>query len=138
MDEAERHFRETIGTLPESVALLRRHAPELFAGYAATRARLYRTPREGGHLDLAAKELVFTVLDVAAGHVEGAKAHALAGLAAGLTQGQIMEALEICILVLGHHTWAKTGAAVMRHLEEHGEEHASAAPGQALSKEGSK
>lgn len=117
-DEAERHFQETIGALPESVASLRRHAPELFASYAATRARLYRAPRDGGHLDLTAKELVFTVLDVAAGHVEGAKAHAAAGLAAGLTAAQIMEALEICILVNGHHTWANAGAAVMRHVEE--------------------
>ena len=115
-DDAERHFQDTIGALPESVALLRRHAPELFASYAATRARLYRPPPAGA-LDLAAKELVFIVLDVAAGHVEGAKAHASAGLAAGLRPAQIMEALEICILIHGHHTWANAGAAVMRHVD---------------------
>lgn len=117
MDEAERHFQETSGAVPESVAVLRRHAPELFKSYAETRARLYKPPPEG-QLDLAAKELVFIVLDVVAGHVDGARAHAGAGIAAGLTPGQIMEALEICILVHGHHTWAKAGMAVMRHVEQ--------------------
>lgn len=116
MDEADRHFQETIGTLPESVAVLRRMAPEAMRAYAETRARLYRPPPEG-HLPIASKELVFIVLDVVAGHVEGACAHAAAGLAAGLTPAQIMEALEICILIHGHHTWATAGMTVMLHVE---------------------
>ncbi len=110
------HFQATIGSLPESVALLQRHAPEFFASYAAQRAHLYRPPPEG-HLPLASKELVFIVLDVVAGHEDGACAHAGAGLAAGLTPGQIMEAIGIAILIHGHHIWAKTGAAVMRHVD---------------------
>ena len=116
MDEAERHFQDTVGALPDSVAVLRRHAPALFRSYAETRARLYRPPPDG-HLEVAAKELVFIVLDVVAGHVDGARAHAAAGLAAGLTPEQIMEALEICILIHGHHTWARAGMAVMQHVE---------------------
>lgn len=116
MDDAERHFQDTIGVVPESVAVLRRHAPDLFRSYAQTRARLYQPPPDG-QLELVAKELVFIVLDVVAGHVDGARAHAAAGIAAGLTPGQIMEALEICILVHGHHTWAKAGMAVMQHVE---------------------
>ncbi|WP_372620745.1 carboxymuconolactone decarboxylase family protein [Falsiroseomonas sp.] len=117
MSEAEDHFGTTIGALPDSVALLRRHAPEVFAAYLAAREAVYRPP-PGGHLDLACKELVFIVLDVAAGHVEGAVAHAEAGLRAGLTPGQIMEALSIAILIHGHQCWAKAGATVMRRVEE--------------------
>ncbi len=116
-DDATAHFEATIGAVPDSVALLRRHAPELFEHYAAQRALVYRPPPHG-HLDLAAKELVFIVLDVVAGHIDGARAHAAAGLAAGLTPGQIMEALSIAILVHGHHVWAGAGAAVMRHVEQ--------------------
>lgn len=116
MTSTEEHFGGTIGGVPESVALLRRHAPETFAAYLAQREAVYRAPPEG-HLDLAAKELVFIVLDVVAGHVEGALAHAEAGLRAGLTQGQIMEALSIAILIHGHQCWAKAGAAVMRRVE---------------------
>lgn len=115
-EDAAAHFRATTGDIPESAALLRRHAPELFEHYVAQRALAYRPPPEG-HLDLASKELVFIVLDVVAGHVEGARAHAAAGLAAGLTSGQIMEALGIAILVHGHHVWAGAGAAVMRDVE---------------------
>ncbi len=117
MSGGEAHFGATIGALPESVALLRRHAPETFAAYLAQREAVYRAPPEG-HLDLAAKELVFIVLDVVAGHVEGALAHAEAGLRAGLTPGQVMEALSIAILIHGHQCWAKAGAAVMRRVEE--------------------
>lgn len=112
----EDHFQTTIGTMPDSVALLRRHAPEAFAAYLMAREAAYREP-PAGHLPLASKELVFIVLDVVAGHVEGALAHAEAGLRAGLTPGQIMEALSIAILVNGHHCWAGAGAAVMRHVE---------------------
>jgi AhpD family alkylhydroperoxidase len=117
MDEAERHFDDTIGQVPDSVALLQRHAPEAFAAYLAAREAAYRPPPEG-HLPLSQKELVFIVLDVAAGHVEGAVAHAEAGLRAGLTPGQIMEALSIAILIHGHQCWARTGAAVMKRVEE--------------------
>ena len=116
MTEIDAHFEATIGTVPQSVALLARHAPAAFAAYHAAREAAYRLPPEG-HLSLASKELVFIVLDVAAGHVEGALAHAEAGLRAGLTAGQIMEALSIAILVHGHQCWARTGAAVMRHVE---------------------
>ncbi|MBU8539582.1 carboxymuconolactone decarboxylase family protein [Falsiroseomonas tokyonensis] len=114
-DKAE-HFEATLGAVPESVALLRRHAPEAFAAYVMAREAAYRLPPEG-HLPLASKELVFIVLDVAAGHVEGAVAHAEAGLRAGLTPGQIMEALGIAILIHGHQCWARAGAAVMRRVE---------------------
>ena len=116
MDDADQHFQATIGALPESVAVLRRMSPSAMRDYAETRARLYRPPPEG-HLPVASKELVFIVLDVVAGHVDGACAHAAAALAAGLSPAQIMEALEICILIHGHHTWARAGMAVMLHVE---------------------
>lgn len=114
---ADAHFKATIGAVPESVALLARHAPEGFAAYLKAREAVYRVPPQG-HLELAQKELVFIVLDVAAGHVEGAVAHAEAGLRAGLTAGQIMEALQIAILIHGHQCWARAGAAVMKRVEE--------------------
>ncbi|MGG5809267.1 carboxymuconolactone decarboxylase family protein [Falsiroseomonas sp. CW058] len=117
MADATTHFGGTIGGVPDSVALLQRHAPDAFAAYLAAREAAYRPPPEG-HLPVAQKELVFIVLDVAAGHVEGALAHAEAGLRAGLTAGQIMEALSIAILVHGHQCWARAGAAVMRRVEE--------------------
>lgn len=117
MEDPAAHFEATIGALPDSVALLRRHAPEAFAAYLAAREAAYRLPPVG-HLPRASKELVFIVLDVAAGHVEGAVAHAEAGLRAGLTPGQIMEALSIAILIHGHQCWARAGAAVMRHVEQ--------------------
>ncbi len=117
MTEADEHFGATLGGVPDSVALLRRHAPEAFAAYLSAREAAYRLPPEG-HLPLASKELVFVVLDVVAEHVEGAVAHAEAGLRAGLTPGQIMEALSIAILVHDHQCWAKAGAAVMKRVEE--------------------
>lgn len=129
MTDAAKHFQDTMGALPDSVALLRRNAPELFESYAATRGRVYGPP-----LDRQQIELVFVVLDVVAGHVEGAKAHAKAALEAGLTVEAIMQALEICILIHGHHTWATAGAAVMQHLREPGDQLATADLTKAASK----
>ncbi|MFN0160925.1 MAG: carboxymuconolactone decarboxylase family protein [Burkholderiales bacterium] len=115
-DEADgaEHFTQTIGALPESVATMQRHAPAAYAAYLAARENVYRDP-PAGHLDRATTELLFIVLDVVAGHEEGALAHAEAGVRAGLTVGQITEALMIAVLINGHAPWGKTGYKVVEH-----------------------
>lgn len=108
------HFNQTIGTLPASVATMQRHAPAAYAAYLAARESVYRDP-PAGNLDRATTELLFIVLDVVADHEEGAMAHAEAGVRAGLTVGQITEALMIAVLINGHAPWGKTGYKVVEH-----------------------
>ncbi len=108
------HFEQTIGAMPASVAAMKRYAPAAYAAYLAARESIYRDPPHG-HLDRATTELVFIVLDVVAGHEEGAKAHVEAGLKAGLTVEQITEALMIAVLINGHVHWSVTGYKVVEH-----------------------
>ncbi|MBL8386204.1 MAG: carboxymuconolactone decarboxylase family protein [Burkholderiales bacterium] len=110
----EEHFDATIGAMPASVAAMRRHAPAAYAAYLAARQNIYRDPPHG-HLDRATTELLFIVLDVLAGHEDGAKAHVEAGLAAGLTVEKITEALMIAVLINGHVHWSMTGYKVVEH-----------------------
>ena len=117
MTERERdaeHFEQTIGAMPASVEAMRRHAPTAYAAYLAAREGIYRDP-PAGHLDRATTELIFIVLDVVAGHEEGAKAHAEAGLKAGLSVAQITEALMIAVLINGHVHWSVTGYKVVEY-----------------------
>ena len=108
------HFDQTTGAMPASVAAMRRHAPAAYAAYLAARESIYRDP-PAGHLDRAITELIFIVLDVVAGHEEGAKAHVEAGLKAGLTIEKITEALMIAVLINGHVHWSMTGYKVVEH-----------------------
>lgn len=114
---ASEHFGQTIGAIPASVDAMRRHAPAAYAAYLAAREAIYRDP-PAGHLDRATTELIFIVLDVVAGHEEGAKAHVEAGLKAGLTVGKITEALMIAVLINGHVHWSVTGYKVVEHAAD--------------------
>lgn len=107
-------FERTTGAVPPSVETMRRHAPAAYAAYLSAREGVYLDP-PAGHLDRAMTELIFIVLDVIAGHEDAAKAHAEAGLKAGLTVGQITEALMISVLINGHAHWGKTGYKVVEH-----------------------
>ena len=116
-DRDVQHFEQTIGAMPASVDAMRRHAPAAYAAYLAAREAIYRDPPEG-HLDRATTELIFIVLDVIAGHEDGAKAHVEAGLKAGLTVGKITEALMIAVLINGHVHWSVTGYKVVEHAAD--------------------
>ncbi len=111
---ARAHFQDTTGYLPESVRVLSEHAPHVVDGYLVLREYVHAVPPEG-HLDVKTRELLFTVLDVVAGHVEGAKAHVESGLRAGLTIGELTQALTIAMMVSGIHTWAIWGHEVVDH-----------------------
>ena len=111
------HFEQTSGAMPASVAAMRRHAPAAYAAYLAPREAIYRDPPDG-HLDRATTELIFIVLEVIAGHEDGAKSQVEAGLKAGLSVGQITEALMIAVLINGHVHWSVTGYKVVQHAAD--------------------
>jgi alkylhydroperoxidase/carboxymuconolactone decarboxylase family protein YurZ len=81
---------------------------ETFAdSYTDIRELIY-TQREGG-LDLAAKELLLVMFDLAVSNPDGGINHLRAARRAGLTQTQLQEALMIAFLVMGVSGWGKVG-----------------------------
>ena len=115
--EAHLHFQSTLGDIPQSVATLAEHAPGALGGYLALREFVYREPPQG-HLDAATRELLFIALDVAAGHIEGAKAHVDAGLKAGVSVEAITQALVITMMISGIHTWSQHGHEVVAYAAD--------------------
>ena len=109
------NFEATTGRLPDTFALLLRHAPGAFAGYGLLREAVMRGPEQGGALPMKTKELIFVLLDVLVGAVDGAKVHAANALRQGLTLPELAEGLVQCILVGGITTWNRAGRAVMEH-----------------------
>lgn len=109
------NFEATTGRVPDSFRLLLDHAPGAFAGYGLLREAVMRGPEQGGALPMKTKELVFVLLDVLVGAVEGAKVHAANALRQGLTLEELAEGLVQCILVGGITTWNLAGRAVMEH-----------------------
>lgn len=118
IERGRRHFQETLGNLPEPIRAMMEHAPEVFGGYLDFREAIYREPENGGHLDLKTKELLYTVLDIVTGNVDGAKNHGDAAHRAGMTSGELAEACMITMHVCGVTTWGKTGYKVVDHIVE--------------------
>lgn len=112
------NFEATTGRVPDAFRLLLEHAPGAFAGYGLLREAAMRAPEAGGALDLKTKELVFVLLDVLVGAVDGAKVHAANALRQGLTLQELAEGLVQVILVGGITTWNRAGRQVMEHAAE--------------------
>jgi len=112
------HFMETLGNLPEPIRAMMEHLPEHFVGYLQFRKAVYRTRQEGAHLDLKTKELLYTVLDIVTGNLDGAKNHGRAAYAAGMTSGELAEACMQVMHVCGVTTWGKTGYKVVDFIAE--------------------
>lgn len=112
---ARRHFAATLGQVPSAVQTMGRHAPAALEGYLALREYAHGEPPDG-HLDARTRELLFVALDVAAGHVDAAKAHAISALKAGASVEAIAQACVITMMVSGVHTWSQHGYAVVEHV----------------------
>ena len=107
------HFMHTLGNLPEPIRAMMEHVPESFVGYLQFRESVYRSPAEGASLDLKTKELLYTVLDIVTGNLEGAKNHGHAAFVAGMTSKELAEACMQIMHVCGVTTWGTTGYKVV-------------------------
>jgi len=103
------HYMETLGNLPEPIRAMLDYAPEALAGYTRTRQWIYRRPEEGGALDVKTKELIYVLLDVVTGNLDGAKNHCRAAMKEGLTVPELAEACMQVMAVCGITTWGQTG-----------------------------
>lgn len=102
------HFMETLGNLPEPIRAMADYAPEALMGYARTREFIMRRPPAGA-LDQKTKELVYVLLDVVTGNLDGAKNHLGAAMREGLTVAQLAEGCMQVMAVCGITTWGQTG-----------------------------
>lgn len=118
VEDGRAHFMQTLGNLPEPIRAMMQHLPEHFVGYLQFREAVYRKPEQGAHLPVKTKELLYTVLDIVTGNLDGAKNHAQAGVAAGMTSGELAEACMQVMHVCGVTTWGKTGYKVVDYVAE--------------------
>ncbi|WP_173934326.1 carboxymuconolactone decarboxylase family protein [Chelativorans sp. Marseille-P2723] len=112
------HFMETLGNVPEPIRAMMEHLPNHFAGYLQFREAVYAQPEGPGHLDLKTKELLYTLLDIVTGNLEGAKNHGRAAFEAGMTSGELAEGCMQVMHVCGVTTWGKTGYKVVDYIAE--------------------
>ncbi|MGF7160994.1 alkylhydroperoxidase/carboxymuconolactone decarboxylase family protein YurZ [Rhodoligotrophos appendicifer] len=115
--EGKKHFMETLGNIPEPIRAMAEYQPEVFEGYVRMRKAIYgetQTP----NLDLKTKELLYVVLDIVTGNLDGAKNHLQAGMKAGLTVGELSDACMQVMHVCGITTWGKTGWKVVDYAKE--------------------
>lgn len=112
------HFQETLGNLPEPIRAMMEHAPDAFVGYLRFREAVYRDQAAGGHLPLKTREMIYTLLDIVTGNLDGAKNHGHAAFVAGMTSGELAEGCMQVMHVCGVTTWGKTGYKVVDYIAE--------------------
>jgi alkylhydroperoxidase/carboxymuconolactone decarboxylase family protein YurZ len=114
------HFEATMGSLPAPMVTFVREAPEAFEGYMGMRTWLMRDPPEGA-LDRKIKHLIFCLLDVALGNLEGATNHARAAVRSGLTIEELTAGIVQVYMTCGVATWGRTGYKVLDAIREDAE-----------------
>lgn len=107
---------QTMGTVAPSLRAMKKFAPDYFDTYMQMREIIYRTPPNAA-LDLKTKELIYVILDIASDNLPGAENHMRAGLRAGLTTAELVEACMQVIHVFGIGKWGKTGHKVCELAE---------------------
>ena len=112
------HFVRTLGNIPPAIRAMMDHAPVAFVGYLKFRGAIYRTPANGGFVDLKTKELIYVLLDVVVCNLDGAKNHARAAGAAGLSSGELAEACMQVMHVCGVGTWGMVGHKVVGYVSK--------------------
>ena len=112
------HFMKTLGNIPEPIRAMMQHLPDHFAGYLDFREAVYQDSKAAGHLDLKTKELLYTLLDIVTGNLDGAKNHGHAAFKAGMTSRELAEGCMQVMHVCGVTTWGKTGYKVVDYIAE--------------------
>jgi alkylhydroperoxidase/carboxymuconolactone decarboxylase family protein YurZ len=101
------HYQETLGNIPPAIASMFAMDEAFADSYTDIRELIYQQ-RPGG-LDLAVKELLLVMFDLAVSNPDGGINHLRAARRAGLTKPQLHEALMIAFLVMGVSGWGKVG-----------------------------
>lgn len=107
------YYKNVLKWDPPFAKLLSDYAPQGLEGYLTMRESV-----QNGPLPPKTRELIFTLLDSMDDEAEGAKAHAVAAIEAGLTMEELTEAFLIVTLVKGINVLCKTGTAALRAAEE--------------------
>src|SRR5215472_14908051 len=92
-------WERMLGGVPRLATDLRQIAPPAETGYRTLREWIYTDHPDG--LPRALKELLMVVISITKSNPAGATAHVRMGLANGLTEMQLREALAQCFLCLG-------------------------------------
>lgn len=116
-EETIRYYEKQLGWVPPFVKVLAKYSPGALDGYMAMRKEVSKEPPEGA-LPKKIKDLIFTILDCLMGDVNGAKAHAVAAVDAGLTMKELVEGFVIAAMVTGIPTLCNLGVQAISAAEE--------------------
>lgn len=112
------HYQSTLGNVPDPIRAMAEYCPEALLGYSRTRKYIMARPENGGALDLRTKELIYVLLDVVEGNLDGAKNHVNAAIREGLTLAQLTEGCMQVMAVCGIETWGQTGWKLCDYVAE--------------------
>jgi alkylhydroperoxidase/carboxymuconolactone decarboxylase family protein YurZ len=107
------YYKDELKWNPPFAEALSKYSPDGLKGYLVMRESI-----QNGHLPKKTRELIFTILDSLDDEVNGAKAHAVSAIEAGLTMEELVEAFLIVTIVKGVNVLCKTGVEAIKSAEE--------------------
>ncbi len=108
-----KYYREELKWDPPFADVLSSYSPDALEGYFTMRKSV-----QDGELPKKTVELIFAILDSLDDELNGAKAHAVAAIDAGLTVKELVEAFNIVTIVKGINVLCKTGIYAIKAAEE--------------------
>lgn len=108
-----KHYRETMGAVPESLREMAEIAPAAFEGYSVLRHSLLGPDREG-RLQRKYRHLLCAALDCANHNLKGAENHIKAGIRAGLTPSEVADGMLLLVITCGTPAWGQFGRHVTK------------------------
>lgn len=116
MDKIEKmmeYYNKELNWNPPFAEALSKHSPDALKGYM-----MMRDSVQNGKLPKKTRELLFTILDSIDEETDGAKAHSVAAIEAGLTVEELVEAFVIVTMMKGINVMCKSGVEVINAAEE--------------------
>jgi alkylhydroperoxidase/carboxymuconolactone decarboxylase family protein YurZ len=111
-DDLLTYYREKLKWHPPFAEAWSKYLPEALEGYLTMRQSVNE-----GALPKQTVELIFAILDAIDDETDGAKAHAVAAIDAGLTMQELVEAFTIVSIVKGINFLCKSGSEVIHAAE---------------------
>lgn len=117
LEDILNYYKNELKWNPPFAEPLSKYSKDGLKGYLIMRESI-----ENGHLPKKTRELIFTILDSLDDEVNGAKAHAVAAIEAGLTMEELVEAFMIVTVVKGINVLCKVGVEVIEEAEKKAQE----------------
>jgi|BEDMetMinimDraft_2_1075160.scaffolds.fasta_scaffold00056_23 alkylhydroperoxidase/carboxymuconolactone decarboxylase family protein YurZ len=118
-EDTKEYLIKEMGRVHEVFQVIDKYNPDLADAIAALRRVAIPSEGSGGFkIPTKYRELIMTAVEVATGRGERGRSHARKAIRAGATPAEVLEALALCVYLVGMSSWVDSGMECVLAAEE--------------------